>query len=371
MMAGASIPVYAPALGSEERANVEECLRTNWISSKGRFIAEFEAAFANYVGAGSAVSVCNGTVALHLALLALDIGPGMKVAVPTFAYVAAVNCIRYVGAEPVFVDVDPVSLQISTADLKRKAEQHRLAALVVVHTYGQPSDMGAVKDLAARFGFAVVEDCAEALGARVGNRHVGVDGQVATYSFYGNKTITTGEGGMVTTNDPALDRKIRRLRGQGLSDFREYWHEVVGYNYRMTNICAAIGLAQIKRADALLARKRAIALRYKRNLAGLALRFHDEMPQTTHSFWMCSIILDEAGRRDALRDRLREERIETRPFFPPVHLMPMYRKEPREIHPHAEAVSERGMNLPSFPDLDDDQVDFVSGCVREFLHAAG
>lgn len=368
-MAAQLVPVYAPSLGSQERANVEECLRTNWISSKGRFIADFEAAFADYVGAGSAISVCNGTVALHLALLALDIGPGMKVAVPTLAYVAAVNCIRYVGAEPVFVDIDPISLQISTTDLARKAEQHKLAALVVVHTYGQPSDMGTIHDLAARFGFAIVEDCAEALGARVGNRHVGSDGQVATYSFYGNKTITTGEGGMVTTGDATLARKIRQLRGQGLSDYREYWHEVVGYNYRMTNICAAIGLAQIGRADEFLARKRAIAMRYKRTLEGLPLRFHDEMPQTTHSFWMCSIILDEAGRRDALRDHLREQRIETRPLFPPVHLMPMYRKEPCENHPSAESVSARGINLPSFPDLHDDQVDFVCGCVREFLHA--
>ena len=369
-MAALPIPVYAPTLGPEERGNVEECLRTNWISSKGRFIADFEAAFAAYVGAGSAVSVCNGTVALHLALLALDIGPGMKVAVPTLAYVAAVNCIRYVGAEPVFVDVDPISLQISSTDLERKAERHKLAALVVVHTYGQPSDMGAIKDLAAKFGFAIVEDCAEAFGARVGDRHVGADGQVATYSFYGNKTITTGEGGMVTTNDPVLDRKIRQLRGQGLSDCREYWHEVVGYNYRMTNICAAIGLAQIRRAGEFLARKRAIAMRYKRNLVGLPLRFHDEMPRTTHSFWMCSIVLDEAGRRDALRGYLRERRIETRPLFPPVHLMPMYRKEPRESHPIAEAVSERGISLPSFPGLHDDQVDFICGCVREFLHAA-
>ncbi len=364
------IPVYSPKLGHDEWSNVEDCLRSNWISSKGKFITAFEEGFAGYVGAQSAATVCNGTAALHLALLALEIGPGSKVAVPTFAYVAAVNCIRYVGAEPVFVDVDPVSLQISPEDLERKAAEHHLSALIVVHTYGQPCDMPAIKDLAASLGFVIVEDCAEAFGSRIGNRHVGSDGQVATYSFYGNKTITTGEGGMVTTSDPALDRRIRQLRGQGLSSAREYWHEIVGYNYRMTNICAAIGLAQLGVADALLARKRQIAMRYARNFERLPVCFHREMPLTTHSFWMCSIVLEQASRRDALRDHLRGKGIETRPFFPPVHLMPMYRSCPCEKHPNAEFVSERGINLPSFPDLRDDQVDFICESVQEFLDAA-
>jgi perosamine synthetase len=361
------IPVYSPNLSGEEWSNVRECLETNWISSKGRFVSEFEGAFSQYVGANSSISVCNGTVALNLALLALKIGPGCKVAVPTFAYVAAANCIRYVGAEPVFVDVDPVTWQLSPEDLERKAKEVGLAAVVVVHTYGQPADIIEIKRIASSFRFSIVEDCAESFGSKVGARHVGIDADVATYSFFGNKTITTGEGGMVTTCDPDLDKMMRKLRGQGLSDSREYWHDVVGYNYRMTNICAAIGLAQIQRADALIARKRAIAQRYQSNLKDLPLHFHEEAPNTTHSFWMCSIVTEETQQRDALRNHLKISGIETRPFFPPLHAMPMYRKWDLGPYPCAEFISQRGINLPSFPSLTDVQIDRISDAIRGFF----
>jgi perosamine synthetase len=360
------IPVYAPSLGEQEWQNVRQCLESTWISSRGEFIARFEQAFAGYVGIGHAIAVCNGTAAVHLALMGLGLGPGDKVAVPTFTFVASVNPVRYVGAEPVFVDSDTATLQLCPQDFARKAEQHRPRAVIVPHLYGQMADMDAILGIARRHGMLVIEDCAEAVGSRIGARHAGTFGDVATFSFFGNKTITTGEGGMVVANDAGLIATMRKLRGQGLVHEGEYWHDVIGYNYRMTNICAAIGLAQIERADEIIAHKRATADRYRAALDGTPLAFHDEAPGTTHSFWMCSGLARSRAERDALRQHLRTRAIETRPFFHPVHTMPMYQAGAAGSYPGAESCAARGLNLPSSPTLSDDDLTRVANAVREF-----
>lgn len=360
------IPVYEPVLGAEERENVLRCLDTNWISSRGEFINVFEHEFAAYTGAAHAVSASNGTVALHLALLALDIGPGDEVIVPTFTYVASVNAIAYMGATPVFVDSLPDTWQIDPKDVERKIT-NRTKAIMPVHLYGQACDMEALADIANRHAVPLVEDCAEAFGSRIGNTHVGSWGAVSTYSFFGNKTITTGEGGMVVANDPAIDAKLRKLRGQGLAGTREYWHDVVGYNYRMTNICAAIGVAQLRRADELIAKKRAIASWYARGLKDSAVTVLGEKSGTTNSYWMNCIATRTGEERDQLRTFLRGEGIETRPAFYPAHTMPMYSQYGTEEYPVAVSLAARGINLPSSPALTEEAVGTVVQAIKKFF----
>jgi len=359
------IPIYQPSLSGNEKAYVNECLDSTWISSKGRFIADFERSFADYTGVKHAAAVCNGTVALHVALVALGVGPGDEVIVPTLTYISPVNAITYTGATPVFVDSLPGTWQMDPEDVRRKVTD-KCKAMIVVHLYGHPCDMDPLMDLARERGLFVVEDCAEAFGSLYKGTHVGCFGDIATYSFFGNKTITTGEGGMVVTNDETLYDRTVHFKGQGLAKHRQYWHDVVGYNYRMTNICAALGLAQLERADDLLAQKREIATRYREGLAGLPLKFHDETPEIRHSFWMCSIAVDDPARRDPLREALEREGIETRPAFNPVHTMPMYAQK-FQRHPVAESLGWRGINLPSWPDLTEEQVLLVSDIIRRFF----
>jgi perosamine synthetase len=362
-------PVYRPRLGGRERDLVLECLDSTWISSKGRFIGEFERRFAGFVGTRHAIAVSNGTVALHLALAALGIGPGDEVIVPTLTYIASVSTIEHVGARPVFVDSEPEGWQLDPADVRRKVTP-RTKAIVAVHLYGRPCDMASLRSIADEHGLRIVEDCAEAIGTRREGRHAGTFGDFGTFSFYGNKTITTGEGGMVVTGDDGLADLARRLRGQGLAKDREYWHDLIGFNFRMTNICAAIGCAQMDGIEPTIARKRAIAGRYRRGLAGLPLEVHREAPGTSHGCWMVSVLVPDAALRDPLRRHLRLDGIETRPLFPPVHLMPMYRAIAGR-HPTAEDLAARGLNLPSYPDLTDRDVDRICRSIRAFLDSVG
>ena len=360
------IPVYEPVLGAAERENVLRCLDTNWISSKGEFIQAFENEFAQYTGVDHAISVCNGTVALHLALLALGIGPGDEVIVPTFTYVASVNAIAYVGATPVFVDSLSDTWQVDPADIERKISP-KTKAIMVVHLYGQPSDVPAIAAIAGQHNLRIIEDCAEAFGSRIGDQHVGSWGDVSTYSFFGNKTITTGEGGMVVTNDKSLDAIMRKLRGQGLAGTKEYWHDVVGFNYRMTNIAASIGVAQLRRADELIRRKRQLAAWYAHGLKNVPVKVLGEQPGTTNSFWMNCIATRNGDERDALRAHLRANGIETRPAFYPAHTMPMYAQYGINDYPVAAELAQCGINLPSSPALTEASVSIVVGTIKEFF----
>ena len=359
------IPLYKPSLDGNEKKYVNECLDSTWISSKGEYIPRFENRFAGYVGSRYAASVCNGTVALHVALLALGIGVGDEVIVPTLTYVASVNSIAYTGAKPVFVDSLETSWQMDPEDVRRKISP-RTRAIMVVHLYGFPCDMDRLVSLAAEHDLLIIEDCAEAIGSLYGGRHVGSFGNIATYSFYGNKTITTGEGGMVVTNDETLYERVVHLKGQGLAKNRHYWHNVTGYNYRMTNICAAIGLAQLERADALLAKKREIAEWYAAELKNSPVTFHQELDGVRHSYWMCSILVGDPERRDPLRETLERGGIETRPLFFPVHTMPMY-AEKGSNHPVAVDLAFRGINLPSWPGLQRTQIQHICRIILNTL----
>jgi perosamine synthetase len=362
------IPVYQPDLAGNEKRYVNECLDSTWISSKGDFLRRFETRFAEVTGVRRAAAVSNGTVAIHLALLALGVGPGDEVIVPTLTYIASANPVLYVGATPVFVDSLPGTWQIDPEDVKKKITP-RTRAIMAVHLYGHPCDMDALTDIARKHNLLLLEDCAEALGALYKGRHVGSFGHIAAYSFFGNKTITTGEGGMVVTNNETLYERVVHFKGQGLARDREYWHDVVGYNYRMTNICAAIGLAQLERLDEILEKKRKVGQCYQTALKGLPVVLHEESPAVRPSHWMCSMLVADPADRDPLREFLLDQGVETRPVFYPVHTMPMYAAR-FESHPVAEDIARRGINLPSWPKLSREQIGEIVALVGSYYKGA-
>ena len=363
-----NIPVYRPDLSGNERRYVLECLDTTWISSLGGFIERFEGAVRAATGAGHAIGLCNGTVALHLALHCLEVGPGDEVIVPTFTYIASVNTIAQCGATPVFADCREGDWLLDPADAAARITP-RTKAILPVHLYGAACDMRALGALAQERGLGVVEDCAEAFGTTLEGQHVGTFGDVGTFSFFGNKTITTGEGGMVISRDGALAERMRIVRGQGQSPTRRYWHEVLGFNYRMTNIVAAIGLAQIERLDAILARKRALAARYEALLRGLPVAFQRPMEGVESSHWLVSVLLPPGADRDAAQKDMAARGVDTRPVFFCAHEMPMYAKGER--FPVAEDIAARGLSLPSYPTLSDADMDRVADALGAALRAQG
>lgn len=357
------IPLYKPALIGNEKKYVNECLDAEWISSKGKFVDLFENHFAKYIGVENAISICNGTAALHVALLSLGIKPGDEVIVPTLTYVASVNSITYVGATPVFVDSEPVTWQMDPNDIRKKITK-RTRAIMVVHLYGHPCDMGAIMAIAKEFELLVIEDCAEAFGSRYNDQLCGTFGDVATFSFYGNKTMTTGEGGMVITNDHKIAHDAQKIKGQGLAKGREYWHDIIGYNFRMTNICAAIGLAQLENVDHFITKKREIASKYVRSLDGNKTTFLGEAKGAFSTFWMCSILFRTESEKNIARANLMNGGIETRPVFNPIHLMPMYQHLGKDRYPVSYDLSSRGINIPSFPQLTDDEIETICSVIN-------
>lgn len=360
-----SIPIYQPSLSGNEKKYVNECLDSTWISSKGKFIQQFEEQFCEYLSVKFGCSVCNGTVGIHLAMLALGIGPGDEVIVPTLTYIASVNAISYVGATPVFVDSNPNTWQMDAKDVEKKITP-KTKAILAVHLYGHPCEMDVLSDLAKSNGVFLIEDCAEGIGTEYKGKRVGSFGDIAAFSFFGNKTITTGEGGMVVTNNETLHDRVFHFRGQGLAKHRQYWHDVIGYNYRMTNICAAIGVAQLEQVDQFISKKREIAKWYKLGLSNSPVEFHEESENCFHTYWMCSILVQDSKLREPLRDHLASQGIETRPLFYPVHTMPMYAKNFHAFKV-AEDLGRRGINLPSFPELKKEQVDRICKAIIEYL----
>lgn len=356
------IPVAHPWFCGNELEYVRECVETTWVSSIGRFIGQFEKSFAEFCEVDFAVSCNSGTSALHLALLALGVGPGDEVIVPTLTFVATANAVRYCGAHPVFVDSEPVTMNLDPGRIEERITP-RTRGIIAVHLYGHAADMDPILEIARRRGLFVVEDAAEAHGALCRGRKAGGLGDAATFSFFGNKIITTGEGGMVTTRDEELGRKVRLLRGQGMDPERRYWFPIVGYNYRMTNIAAALGLAQLEKISSHLEKRRQLAALYERRLAPLAewIELPAEKAWARHAWWAYTIRLRGSLplERDRLMGCLAEAGIETRPAFHPMHTLPPY-EEPTGSYPVAEAIARHGVTLPMHGLLTEDDVDYIS-----------
>ena len=360
-----TIPVYVPDLSGNERCYAEDAIGSGWISSIGPYVEKFESSLAREIGVPYAIAVSNGTVALHLALHCLGVGPGDEVIVPTFTYIASVNAIAQTGATPVFVDSRASDWNLDARDVERRITS-ATKAIMPVHLYGMPCDPE-INALARRHGLFVVEDCAEALGSYLGGKHVGAEADVATFSFFGNKTVTTGEGGAVSASDPVLAARLKKVKGQGQSLDRRYWHDELGFNYRMTNICAAIGTAQMERLREILERKSRIAELYRDNLPSKYFTFQKGEANAKSSNWLVSVLLPPECDRDQVMNELAADGIDSRPVFYCAHHMPMYQSP--AIFPVAEDIARRGLSLPSFPALSDEQVVEIGSKLTEIVSA--
>jgi perosamine synthetase len=353
------IPVAEPLLGDKELAYVVDCVKSGWISSLGKYVQDFEQRFADYCGVRYGVATCNGTVALHLLAATLDFGPGDEVIMPSLTFVATANAIRYCGATPVFVDSEDSTWNIDPK-VVAAAITPRTRAIMAVHLYGHPADMDALRTIANDHDLLLLEDAAEAHGATYKGRRSGGLSDAAIFSFYGNKIITTGEGGILVTDNPAWAERAFFLENQGRKKGNPYYHPELAYNYRMTNVQAAIGLAQLERIEELIAIRRRSAACYQQRLAGVTgLTLPPEASWAENVYWMYSVIIeDEFGlTRDEVRTEMEARGIETRPFFHPIHALPMYNTG--QSLPVAENLARRGLNLPSGATLTPEQIDRV------------
>jgi len=362
------IPVCEPTLGGNEAKYVQECLESNWISSAGKFIPLFEEQFAAECGCKYGVACANGTVALHLALAALGIGPGDEVILPTFTMIATINAVTYTGATPVLIDSEPHTWNMDVNQLAAKITP-RTKAIMPVHTYGHPVDMDPLLELANKHGIFVLEDAAEAHGAEYKGRRAGGLGHAAAFSFYANKIITTGEGGMITTNDVKLAELAQNLRDHAFSTERHFWHKFIGFNYRMTNLQAAVGLAQVEQMPRFVENRRRNAALYTQLLSQIpGIVTPPEAPGVKNVFWMYSLLVeDEFGMtRDGLRAYLAKHGVETRTFFIPMHLQPIYYNDFKgQRYPVAEMLCQRGFYLPSASSLSVGHIQYISSLVKQ------
>ena len=363
---GPAIPIAAPDLTELESRYVNEAIGSGWISARGPFLTKFEHAFAGFSGAAHGIACSSGTTALHLALTALDLGPGDEIVVPAFTMIGTANPVLYLRATPVVADADPDTWNV-TAETVRAALSQHTKAIVVTHVYGLAADVGTIQ--AAAPGRPVIEDAAEAHGARCRGRRAGSLGAAAAFSFFANNIVTTGEGGMVLTSDDRVAARCRRLRDHGFSsDWARYVHDEIGFSYRMSNLQAALGLAQAERAEELAARSRSVGLRYLeglRDVPGLKPQVAPDWAE--HVYWVFGILVGEAfGRsRDELREELRRRGIGTRAFFHPIHKQPALRGRFRRTEaPVAERLAARGLYLPSGPGRTDAEIDEVIDAVR-------
>jgi perosamine synthetase len=360
--------VAEPDIGDRELQYVIEAVQSGWVSSQGPFVSRFEEQFAEYCDCRYAVSACNGTAALHLALAALKVRPGDEVILPSLTFMATAAAVVYMGATPVFADSDPDTWCIAPESI-RSLISARTRAIIAVHLYGHPAEMDEILALAADHRIPVVEDAAEAHGALYKGRRVGGLGTIGIFSYYGNKLITTGEGGMLVTNDKRLADRARFLANHAMHPRRRYWHPVIGANYRLSNVQAALGVAQLERIDELLLQKLKVFRWYEQFLAGSAIELNPSGPSTRNSYWLVCALLPRGVSRDAVMRELNQRAIDTRPLFYPMHTLPPLRKYANADHPPVIAadIASRGINLPSGVKLSKADVRYVADTLKEVL----
>lgn len=364
------ITMAEPSLEGNEIKYVTDCIKTNWISSKGKYVEKFEKDFSRYCGMKYGVAVSNGTTALHLALVALSIKEGDEVIIPDLTFAATANAVLYCGAKPVLVDVDEKTWCLNANKLEKLITK-KTRAIIPVHLYGVPCNMDALRMIAKKNNLFIIEDCAEAHGVEFKGKKVGSFGDISCFSFYGNKIITTGEGGMCLTNNPLLAEKMRVLRDHGMNKEKRYWHDEVGYNYRLTNIQAAIGVAQLERVDEIIKKRIKINQMYTRLLSQnkkVILPFGSD--NESAFYWMYSMVLKREAKisRDDLIKLLSEQGIESRPFFFPLHRMPPYFvKDGDDTYPTASKLSDQGISLPSYTNLDETKIKRICETINQLL----
>ena len=359
-------PLARPSITELEEDYVVRAVKSGWISSLGPFVTDFEQRFATFCGASYGIAVSNGTVGLHLTLRALKIGPGDEVVVPDLSFIATANAVLMAGATPVFCDIDRDTMSIDPARIRPKITR-RTRAIVAVHLYGHPADMDAINEIASEYELPVIEDAAEAHGAKVRGRRVGGLGTCGVFSFYANKNLTTGEGGMITTQDLRLAERCRYLRDHAMSKSQRYWHEELGYNYRLTNIQAAIGCAQLDRVESILSAKNEIFEWYRYNLESTPqIRLNRTASWATNSYWLVclEVINSPPLRRNCLMEALRAKGVDTRPYFYPMSDMPYFQTADTPV---AHEVARIGLNLPTFVGLTRNDIDYICSAITTFV----
>lgn len=358
------IPLAIPYLEGNTLRYVRECIKTKWISSAGGFVNKFEEGFSNFCNSRYGISTCNGTTALHLTLKTLGIGENDEVIMPDLTFVATANAVHYTGAKPIFIDSEMLTWNLDPLQIEHKVT-HRTKAIIVVHLYGHPAQMDKILMVARKYKLYVIEDCCQAHGALYKKKKVGSIGHLGIFSFYGSKIISTGEGGMIITNNKELNNRARFLRNYAMSKNKRYFHSEVGFNYRLTNIQAAIGLAQLEIIDYIIKRKIKIAELYNtllKDMDGISLPPQERWARNV--YWMYSILVRD-GRRDKLIDKLRTYGIETRPFFIPMHRLPPYRK--KESFPISDGLSRCGINLPCFVEIKDTEIEYICNKIKRYI----
>jgi len=368
------IPVAEPDIGELEEKYVSDAVRSGWVSSIGAYINKFEASFAEFCESTHGIAVSNGTDALIVSLKAAGVGPGDEVIVPALTFAAVPAAVKHVGGDVVIADVHPDYWNIDP-EIVADAISPKTKAIIAVHSYGHPADMDPIMELANQAGIVVIEDCAEAHGARYKGKRVGSIGHLGTFSFYGNKVITTGEGGMVVTNDENFADRVRFLKDHAMDPKRRYYHTEIGYNQRMTNLQAALGCAQMERIDYLLAKRLQILDWYRQELTGVQgiSTINPTMSWAEPVNWMTSVLFNDelAESRDKIMNDLREKGVDTRPLFVPMHRLPPYKDSvtfsKQKVQLIADNVGARGLNLPTSTSLAEDNVKFVSSALQDVL----
>lgn len=356
------IPISEPNIGQKEISYVQKAVKSGWVSSLGYYVEKFENDFAKYCGRKYGVSVSSGTTALHLALVALGIGRGGEVIIPNFTFIAVANAVTYTGAKVVLVDIEADTWNLDPKKIEAKINK-KTKAIIPVHTYGHPADMAPVLKIAKKYNLFVIEDAAEAHGAEYKGKKVGGFGDISCFSFYGNKTITTGEGGMCLTNDQKLYKKMLLLRDHGMTKEKKYWHEVVGYNYRLTNLQAALGCAQLERIDGFLDVKRRNAKFYIKLLKNIPwITLPTEKKYAKNTYWMFSILANKKmgyGRKPVIK-KLKKANIDSRIFFYPISDLPPYRNKIRDKDLGvSKRVAYQGLSLPSSTELEAKEIRYI------------
>lgn len=358
-----------PVFNGNEKKYLNECIDTGWVSANGRFIDEFQKSFSNYLGCDYSIACCNGTVTLHLALKALGIKPGDEVIMPSLTYIATANAVAYCGATPVFVESEQDSWNIDPEAIE-KAITQKTAAIIPVHLYGLPANMDKIMQISKKYGIPVIEDAAEAHGAKWNNQYVGNIGDVGSFSFFGNKIITSGEGGMITTNSKDIRDRVAFLRAQGVDPQKRYWYLELGYNYRMTNMQAAVGLAQLENIEWHLEQRQRVATIYKKYIRDISdyVSIQSVDKRAHHVYWMFSIILNDNVKksRDEVMQCMEKDNIEMRPAFYPMHVMPPYYNTKLNL-PIAEKIGSRGINLPSHALLEEEDIFYVVESLKKAI----
>lgn len=366
---GHRIPILEPQFSGNELNYLENCIKTSWISSQGEYVNKFEKIFEEMHPGSYAIAVSNGTVALHLALLAHGIRKNDEVIVPDLTFAASVNSILYTGAEPVLCEIDKYSWCIDVNEIK-KLITPKTKAIMPVHLYGHPCNMTDIINLSKKYNLLVIEDCAEAIGSKWNGKPVGIFGNAATFSFFGNKTITTGEGGMVLFKNKEVADKARILRDHGMNKNIRYWHDVIGYNFRLTNLQAAVGVAQLERFEEIIEIKRKIAYLYSNKLRNNSLITIPAMDNDLifHSYWLYTILLDERFNRNDIIHKLLLNGIDTRPVFYSIHSMPPYKNYKKsESLKISLDVSKRGLSLPSSVTLTEEDIDNITNTLDSLI----